>query len=84
MNKEKQIATLRYFYNENGREKEAKYQTYNFEEVYKFKGICKQVGIKHAVNFTWIADNTKKEYIVNRKNNRSNNPFKKVMEWLSK
>ena len=85
MNKEKQIATLRYFYNEEGEEKEVKYKTYNFEEVYKFKGICKKLEVKHAVNFTWTSENTKEEYIVNKKNNKSNNnPFKNIVEWLSK
>lgn len=84
MNREKQIATLRYFYSENGKEKEVKYQTYNFEEVYKFKGICKKLEIKHAVNFNWTGSNTKEVYIVNKKNNKSNNPFKNIVGWLRK
>lgn len=85
MNTEKQIATIRYWYKEEGEEeKEVIYRTYNFEEVYKFKGICRQLKIKHAVNFTWIKDKTREEYIVNNRNKKKNNTFKNVIEWLSK
>ncbi len=86
-NQDKQKATLKYFYTEEIQGKEIKkvamYQTYNFEEVFKFKGICRKLEIPYAVNFTWVKEETPEEYVVN-KGKEKRNPFERLVNWLGK
>lgn len=53
MNKQKQVAYLTYYYNENNTKYSKVYATINFQEVFDFRAIAKKAGIEHKVNFTW-------------------------------
>lgn len=86
MVKNQQKATLKYFYKEEetGEKKEARYETYSFEEVFKFKAICRKLEVPYAVNFTWVEKTTPSEYVVNKGKERKGNAFERLVNWLGK
>ena len=56
-----------------------KYKTYNFEEVYKFKKLCKEKDIPHAVRFRNVKPTN--EYIVNK--NKIVKTVKDFIHWFA-